>query len=149
MENVKHKTAIFSGILTCVLVGVLVVIKGIAYALTGSAAIFATLVDNVADLMMSGFSFLAVRYSIKPADEDHRYGHGKIEGLSALAQACVMLLSGGFALNQGISAIVNNEQSLDLSGDHTSIAIGVIVASLFVTWVISFSKSALYTQRAR
>ncbi len=58
--------------------------------LTGSIAVIATLVDSVFDLIGTGLAYLGVSKAAKPADEEHLYGHGKMESLSGFAQ--VMLI---------------------------------------------------------
>lgn len=72
------------------LAAVLVAIKGAAFMLSGSVAVLASLADSTMDMVVSSLNYLAIYYSSRPADEDHRYGHGKIEGLAALGQALLM-----------------------------------------------------------
>jgi ferrous-iron efflux pump FieF len=94
MIEIRSAIALKTGLMTIALSSVLVVIKSIAFALSGSVAILASLTDSIMDIAISTLNYCAIRYSAKPADEDHRYGHGKIEGLAALGQA---ILIGGIA----------------------------------------------------
>ena len=71
----------------------LILAKAGAWYLTQSASLLGSLLDSVMDLMASIVTMLAVRYSLKPADADHRFGHGKAESLAALAQAGFILAS--------------------------------------------------------
>ena len=57
----------------------LVIAKAIAWAMSGSVSLLAGLTDSLLDSAASLLNLLAVRYALKPADEDHRYGHGKAE----------------------------------------------------------------------
>jgi ferrous-iron efflux pump FieF len=68
----------------------LIIAKTAAWMMTGSASVLASLTDSMMDAWVSGVNLMAIRYSLKPADEDHRYGHGKIEGIAALFQAALM-----------------------------------------------------------
>ncbi len=79
--------------LTLFVVAALIIIKTYAYYRSGSVALLGTLVDSLGDLAISAVTLFAIRLAAKPADEDHRYGHGKVEGLAALFQAA--FLSGG------------------------------------------------------
>lgn len=60
---------------------------------TGSLGILAEAAHSGLDLMAAVMTFLAVRISGKPADRTHRYGHGKVENLSALFETMLLLLT--------------------------------------------------------
>jgi ferrous-iron efflux pump FieF len=66
---------------------ILIVVKLAAWLVTGSVSILASLVDSLMDSAASFVNLLAVRYSIMPADSEHRFGHGKAEPLAGLIQA--------------------------------------------------------------
>ena len=65
----------------------LVFIKFIAWLMTDSVSILSSLVDSVFDSLASLFNLFAVRQALIPADKEHRFGHGKAEALSGLAQS--------------------------------------------------------------
>lgn len=69
----------------------LVSIKGWATWQTGSSAMLASLGDTALDLLASLITLFGVRVAMRPADDDHRFGHGKAEALAAIVQ--VMLIS--------------------------------------------------------
>ena len=70
--------------------------------LTASISVWASLLDSVMDIFSSTLNYLAVRISSRPADEDHLYGHGKVESLAGLFQALVIGLSGSFLIWEAI-----------------------------------------------
>lgn len=70
--------------------------------LTASISVWASLLDSVMDIFSSSLNYLAVRISARPADEDHLYGHGKVESLAGLFQALVIGLSGSFLIYEAI-----------------------------------------------
>jgi ferrous-iron efflux pump FieF len=76
--------------------------KAIAWWLSGSVSLLAGLTDSLLDGAASLLNLLAVHYALRPADEDHRYGHGKAEALAGLGQA---LFIGASALLVGSHAI--------------------------------------------
>lgn len=70
----------------------LVLVKTWGWLQTHSVSVLASLIDSSTDLIVSLLTWLAVHYALKPADDDHPFGHGKAEALAALAQA--LMLSG-------------------------------------------------------
>ena len=82
----------------------LLVIKIIAAAQTGSVAMLGSLADTGLDLAASLVTLFAVRYAMQPADNEHRFGHGKAEALSALFQVALIAMSalaiGGRAIDR-------------------------------------------------
>ena len=60
---------------------------------TGSVAMLGSLADTLLDFIASLITFLGVRWAAMPADEEHRYGHGKAEALAALSQVTLITLS--------------------------------------------------------
>jgi ferrous-iron efflux pump FieF len=77
------------------LAALLVVLKLAAAIATGSLAVLSSLLDSLADIGASAITYLSVRASRQPPDRGHRFGHGKAESLSALAQSAMV---GGSAL---------------------------------------------------
>ncbi len=76
----------------------LIALKSWAYLVTDSVAILSTLVDSVLDLAASVVNLLAVRQALIPADDDHRFGHGKAEALAGLFQSAFIVGSAIFLL---------------------------------------------------
>ncbi len=71
----------------------LVAIKTYAAWDTGSVAMLGSLADTTLDFIASLVTFFGVRWAAMPADEDHRYGHGKAEALAALIQVILIAFS--------------------------------------------------------
>ena len=74
---------------------ILVVAKGAAWLITDSVGMLSSLIDSALDLVSSMITFLAIRQALIPADEDHRFGHGKAEALAGVAQAGFIAASAG------------------------------------------------------
>ncbi|WP_282357617.1 cation diffusion facilitator family transporter [Pseudomonas sp. PS01303] len=106
----------------------LIVAKAIAWWLSGSVAMLAGLTDSALDGITSMLNLLAVHYALRPADDDHRYGHGKAESLAGMAQA---LFIGGSALLIAFQAYERLHDPQPLGAPWLSI--GVIVFSLLLT----------------
>jgi len=71
----------------------LMALKGWASWDTGSVAMLGSLADTALDFIASLITFLGVRWAAMPADEEHRYGHGKAEALAALTQVILITVS--------------------------------------------------------
>ncbi len=86
----EKRGAAASSVLAAVGLTTFKVLVGLA---TGSLGILAEAAHSGLDLVAALMTFLAVRISGKPADEEHRYGHGKIENLSAAFETGLLLLT--------------------------------------------------------
>lgn len=85
--------------------GVLVAVKLVAYVLTGSVALLSSLIDSALDSAASIVNLIAVRQALLPADEEHRFGHGKAEPLAGLGQAAFITGSSVFLLFEATSRL--------------------------------------------
>ena len=106
----------------------LIFIKIIAYVVTGSVALLSSLIDSCLDAIASIINLLAVRHSLTPADEDHRFGHGKAEPLAGLGQAAFIIVSSLFLIFQALNRLVTPRPV-----DHGMTGIVVTVISLLFT----------------
>ncbi|MBP4000496.1 cation diffusion facilitator family transporter [Pseudomonas koreensis] len=106
----------------------LIIAKAIAWWLSGSVSMLAGLTDSALDGVTSLLNLLAVHYALRPADDDHRYGHGKAESLAGMAQA---LFIGGSAVLIAFQAYERLKHPEPLGAPWLSI--GVIVFSLLLT----------------
>jgi ferrous-iron efflux pump FieF len=92
----------FAGIASVSVALTLIVLKLWAYRTTGSIALLGSLADSLLDLAASVITLLAVRVSLTPADREHRFGHGKSEGVAGLVQALIIT---GSAVYVGVEAM--------------------------------------------
>jgi len=84
---------------------VLLVLKAWAASATGSVAMLGSLADTGLDLLSSLVTLYAVWLAAQPADEDHRFGHGKAEAIAALMQTLVILGSAVAIAAQAIARL--------------------------------------------
>jgi ferrous-iron efflux pump FieF len=104
-ETIMRRAAVAS---VAISIG-LVAIKAIAYFLTGSVSVLAALADSALDLFTSSLNLLAIRSSLTPADEEHRFGHGKAEPLAGLAQGAFIAGSAVFLVVQAAIRLFDPE----------------------------------------
>ncbi|MBM10035.1 MAG: divalent metal cation transporter FieF [Magnetovibrio sp.] len=85
---------------------VLITVKFIAWIMTDSVSLLSTLLDSVLDAGASIINLIAVRQALQPADEEHRFGHGKAEPIAGLAQAAFIAGSAMFLLIQAGERVI-------------------------------------------
>lgn len=90
-------------------------LKVAAGLISGSLGVLSDAAHSGLDLAGSGITFFSVRVSDKPADEDHSYGHGKVENLSAFFEAGLMALSCAWIIWEAIQRIRSNTFELRYS----------------------------------
>lgn len=104
---------------------ILICAKLVAWRLTDSVSMLSSLVDTSLDLVGSMVTFFAVRQALIPADADHRFGHGKAEGLAGLIQA-------GFIAASGCALLVAVAERLGNPQQVREEAIGLIISALAI-----------------
>ncbi|AQS35557.1 cation diffusion facilitator family transporter [Shewanella psychrophila] len=117
----------------------LIIIKMAAWMYSGSASMLASLTDSFADALASIVNFIAIRYAIVPADQDHRYGHGKAEPLAALAQSAFILGSAFLLLFHGGDRLINPTPV-----NHAMLGVVVSIIAIILTFaLVVLQKKAL------
>src|SRR3990172_12108174 len=93
----------------------LMVLKLVLGILSGSIAVLSDALDSGSDLVAGGAALISVQVAVWPADEDHPYGHGKIESISASASAGVVAVGGGFVVFQAVRRLVVGSPQIDVA----------------------------------
>ncbi|NNF51455.1 MAG: cation diffusion facilitator family transporter [Gammaproteobacteria bacterium] len=110
---------------------VLILVKLGAWWVTESVAVMASLIDSMMDGVASTLNLIAVRLSLQPADEDHRFGHGKAEPLAGLAQAAFVVGSAVFLMLHAVDRLIHPQPVL-----AAGVGIGVMVFAAAATLVL-------------
>jgi ferrous-iron efflux pump FieF len=115
----------------------LVVLKTIVGLMSGSVAVLASAVDSLLDFIVSLFNVFAVRGSELPRDENHNYGHGKIEGLAALLEGLLILASAVFVIWKAADKLLN-PAPLNPAGINLALAAMLLsmAASAALVWYL-------------
>jgi ferrous-iron efflux pump FieF len=100
---------------------------------SGSMAVVASGLDSLLDVFMSAMNFYAIRKAGQPADEDHKYGHGKAESVAGSAQAVVILLTGGFIIYKALGQFLKSKTIV-----YSAMDLGVMCLSLVFSFGIAF-----------
>ena len=117
---------------TLALGAALVTAKAWAWVATGfSAAVLAAMLDGATDVAVSAMTLAAIAYARRPPDAQHRHGHGKAEGLSALAQCGLMAAAAAFLAWESVGRLLARPPV-----EAPLIAAAVIVGSSALTLAI-------------
>jgi len=108
---------------------VMITIKLIAWFMTGSVSLLASLLDSTMDAAASIFNFIAIRYALQPADDEHRFGHGKAESIAGLVQSAFITGSSALLWLHAISRLMEPHEV-----HQTNVGILVMVISLALTY---------------
>jgi cation diffusion facilitator family transporter len=108
---------------------------------TGSLGILAEAAHSGLDLVAAGLTFLAVRFSGRPADREHPYGHGKIENLSALVETLLLLLTCTWIVWEAVHRLRFHETQVQV----TVWSVAVMLTSI----VIDVSRSRMLARMAK
>lgn len=125
---------------------ILIIAKTWAYWSTGSVSLLGSLLDSMLDGVTSIINFIALRFALVPADEDHKFGHGKLESIAALAQSAFMVGSAVVLVLNSFDVMLDNRQMVN---SEIGIAVSVLAIVLtlglvaFQKYVISKSKSLI------
>lgn len=130
-KNVNPRFALLASFWAVGTVSILIAIKVYAYYVSGSVAMLGTLTDSVVDAAISIMLLFAVRLSLKPADEQYRFGHGKIEGIAALMQGAFMGGAGLFLAFEAFDRFINPQELT-----HHKMAIIVAVIAIILSLII-------------
>ena len=109
----------------------MIVVKIYAWYQTDSATMLASLTDSIFDIAASIINFFVLRYALTPADDDHRFGHGKAESLAGLAQATFIMGSAMLLAFHSVERIKN-----PLPIVRPELAIYASIFSIVVTFLL-------------
>lgn len=83
-ERSLKKIATISAVTVAI---ILIFAKFIAWYVSDSVSVLSSLMDSCVDMLASMVNLVAVYHAMKPADTDHRFGHGKVEAIAAMGQS--------------------------------------------------------------
>ncbi|MBA7635706.1 Ferrous-iron efflux pump FieF [subsurface metagenome] len=127
-------------LLIVVVIGLILLKLAVGW-LTGSISIFAQAADNLLDLFAGIITLSAIRIAVKPADEEHPYGHGKVEDIAGAAQGLLIGVAGVLIIYSSIRRIIAGT-SIELA----EVGMGVMLVSIVVS--IFLSRHLLKVSRA-
>jgi len=97
-------------------------LKGTAYHLTGSVGLLSDAAESVVNLVAAVVAMAALRWAVKPADEDHAYGHAKAEYFSAGVEGSLILIAAAGIAVTAVARLID-PQPLE------SVGVGLLVSA--------------------
>ncbi|MDP7592842.1 MAG: cation diffusion facilitator family transporter [Litorilituus sp.] len=131
-SNLHHKEYAFwvklAAICSSSVALLLIIIKVYAWLVTDSSAMLASTTDSILDLFASLMNVVILRFALAPADDEHRFGHGKAESLAGLVQAAFVLGSAIILIFNGVERVITPKIIV-----QSDVAIWVTVAAIALT----------------
>lgn len=128
MTNTKLKAALLSVISNTTLI----ILKVAAGVLSGSVSILSEAIHSGMDLVASCIALFSVNVSSKPPDEEHPYGHGKIENISGTVEGILIFIAAGIIIYHAVEKLYH-----PVALNETNIAIAVMLFSSLVNALVS------------
>lgn len=136
-EKVRMRYGVLSGIVGIVLNAVLSVFKIIFGSAAHSVSVVADGVNNLFDALSSVINLIGFKISGKPADKEHPFGHGRIEYISALVLAFLMLITGEELIKSSVDKFANPVNAVF----SIPAAVTLIVSIFAKLWLALFNRS--------
>lgn len=132
------KLAAFAATTTALL---LVVLKLYAWFVTDASAMLASATDSILDLFASIMNVVILRFALAPADDEHKFGHGKAESLAGLVQAAFVMGSALLLVFNGVERVLNPQQVI-----RTEVGIGVSIVAIVMTLLLVLLQRYVITK---
>jgi cation diffusion facilitator family transporter len=138
MQETKERVALTSIAAS----GLLTLAKAAVGLMSGSLALLSEAAHSALDFAATVMTYFAVRISGKPADEEHHYGHGKVESVAALIETGLLFVLSGFVIWEAVKRLLGAEGHLV---EASLWAFAVIVVSI----VVDFFRARLLYRVAK
>ncbi len=119
----------------------LVSLKLGGWLLTDSLSMLSSLVDSSFDVLTSLVNFFAIRYALKPADNEHRFGHNSIEDIAGFAQFAFISGSMLFIIVESIQRLAS---PAPIAAPETGI--GIMTISIVMTTILVLYQRRVHKQ---
>jgi len=110
---------------------VTIALKTSAWAITGSVGLLSDALESVVNLVAAIIALAALRYAARPADDEHHFGHGKVEYLSAGAEGVMIFIAAVLIIREAIARMLD-PQPLDSVGIGLAITLVATAVNLAV-----------------
>lgn len=122
----------------------LILLKAFGWWVTHSVSLQASLIDSLLDAIASIINMIAVYHALKPADAEHRFGHGKAESLAALGQAIFIGASSLWLLHEAQNRFVMHEP---IESTHTGLIV-MAIAIVITLFLVSYQQYVVKKTRS-
>ena len=112
---------------------IIIILKFIAGAISGSVSIISEAIHSMSDFLASVLTFFAVMKSSEPADKSHPFGHGKYEDMSGFIEGGLIIFAGLFIICEACKKLFFH-QTIEID---TSLGIGVMLFAVVANILVS------------
>lgn len=133
-ENREKQRAALTSLLAAVGLTAFKIVVGV---LTGSLGILAEAAHSGLDLVAALLTFFAVRFSGRPPDRTHLYGHGKVENLSALVETLLLLVTCAWIVHEALHRLISDRVDIEVTWWAFAVMLGSIAIDYSRSRVLS------------
>jgi ferrous-iron efflux pump FieF len=109
----------------------LIAVKTVAWVMTDSVSVLSSLLDSMLDAAASLVNLVAVRHALTPADDEHRFGHGKAEAVAGLVQSAFIAGSALLLLSEAVHRLLT-----PVPVENGAVGIAVMGVSIVLTLLL-------------
>ena len=140
MKEIDNKHKIYAVTLRGTAVNIILMVLKFAAGIIGhSSAIIADAVHSMSDLLTDWIVLVSVKWSNKPSDNDHDYGHGKIETLATAIVGLILMIVGFLICYHGMKTMIQSFQGIPLERPGYIALIAAVVSIILKEWAYRFT----------
>lgn len=129
--------------------GALAGTKLVVGIMTGSLGILSEALHSALDLVAAGGTVYAVKVSARPADDEHPYGHGKIENLMALGETLLLLATAAWVIMEAAQRLLSDDPAaLEVTFSYWAFAVIILSIAVDVNRAAMLKRVARETRSA-
>ncbi len=132
-KNSQDRLAKSAAMLSVGLSLIMIGLKIYGWLISDSLSVLSSLTDSLMDVLVSGINLFAIYYALKPADDDHSYGHTAIEDIAGLFQAAMLA---GTSLLIGIEAFARFMNPIAANQETNSTAMSIMLICFVLTLIL-------------
>ncbi len=121
---------------------IITLIKILAAYFSGSLGVLSEVFNSAIDIFVCLVTILSIKYSSRPPDEDHNYGHEKVESFSALFQVFILFITASYIIYEAAVRLFGNKQV------EVKVNLWIFLA-LIISMVIDFYRARILRKIAR
>ena len=119
----------------------LILLKLIVGWISGSISVFAQAADSFLDLFAGLVTFFAVRIATKPADEEHPFGHGKVEDMAGVVQGVLIFIAAAVIIYSAVGRIIHKTTIEFAEAGIGAMAVSMVASILLSRHLLKVSRA--------
>jgi cation diffusion facilitator family transporter len=119
----------------------LILLKLIVGWISGSISVFAQAADSFLDLFAGLVTFFAVRIATKPADEEHPFGHGKVEDMAGVVQGVLIFIAAAVIVYSAVGRIIHKTTIEFAEAGIGAMAVSMVASILLSRHLLKVSRA--------